>query len=374
MRLSFPATCLLAAACGGGPGDGFASSMGPQITSASWESAVSSSSSAESNSTAGEPAGSTSSASSTSSANSTSASTGTIYDLGAGSDLGSLQPPGCKDKIDFLFVMQRYGQLPEAQQKLIDAFPTFIDTIQAKFAGFDVHIMVTDSDNEWGLEDCDPVGCIDADGDGCLLKGVNEDTFIPDYPCGVYSELTKDKCYTTMGAGMVFNAGVAAANTPCDVDGGRRYVTDKQSELKKTFSCMARVGHGGGSRIGEPIVAAVGPYLNADGGCNAGFLRPDALLMITTVTSVDDYVSEGTPEQWADAVVEAKNGNQNAVIVLGIGKWGADLDGCQSPLCRFVRRFPFHKFGQISAPDYGEHFAAAVDLVDEACKAFNPPG
>ena len=118
----------------------------------------------------------------------------------------------------------------------------------------------------------------------------------------------------------------------------------------------------------------MGPYLNSEGGCNAGVLRPDALLMITMVATIDDDYSQGTPEQWADEVVAAKSGNQNAVIMLGIGKWGADPDGCPGPLCRFVRMFPFHKFGQISAPDYGEHLAAAVDLVDEACEAFTPPG
>ena len=269
--------------------------------------------------------------------------------------------------------MQRTHQSPDAQQKLIDAFPKFIDTIQAKFAGFDVHIMVIDSDWQWGIEDCDPVGCLATNGNGCLLKGINNDLFIPDYPCGVYSKLTKDECYTTMGAGVIFNAGYAAANVPCAVDGGRRYVTGQQSELKKTFSCMARVGESGGTRIGEPIVAAVGPYLNSEGGCNAGFLRPDALLMITTVTSEGDYYSAGTPEQWADTVLTAKSGNQNAVIVLGIGKWGGDPSDCQTPVCRFVRMFPFHKFGDTSAPDYGAHFAAAVDLVDEACEAFTPP-
>ncbi len=298
-------------------------------------------------------------------------STDTIYDLGAGGDLGPLQPPGCKDKIDFLFVIQRSIQLPDAQQKLIDAFPEFIDTIQARFAGFDVHIMVIDSDWQWGMQDCDPEGCLKTNDKGCLL---GKDFLISDYPCGIYEELTKDICYITLGAGVTFNAGYAASNMPCAVDGGRRYVTQDQSELKDTFSCMARVGQSGGPRIGEPIVAAVGADLNSEGGCNAGFLRSDALLMITTVTSDGDDASEGSTQEWADAVFAAKNGNQNAVIMLGIGKWAADPYASQDRLSRFVRLFPFHKFGYISAPDYGEHFAAAVDLVDEACKAFTPPG
>lgn len=33
--------------------------------------------------------------------------------------------------------------------------------------------------------------------------------------------------------------------------------------------------------MGEALVAAVSTALNADDGCNAGFLRPDALLVVT---------------------------------------------------------------------------------------------
>ncbi|HEY0135963.1 MAG TPA: hypothetical protein VGB85_17880, partial [Nannocystis sp.] len=103
MRLPFLAACLCAAACGGGPGEGFASSMAPQITSVSGSAASSTSPASTSN----EPGSSTSGASSTSGDSSTSgpsstsagATTETIYDLGAGSDVGPLQPPGCKDKI-----------------------------------------------------------------------------------------------------------------------------------------------------------------------------------------------------------------------------------------------------------------------------------
>jgi hypothetical protein len=377
MRASFLAVCLAPAAilaCGSGPGEGFASTMGPAITTASGgtnpagsTSGVDSSTSAAAGSTSGE-AGSASTSST--SAQDSAASTGTIYDLGTGGDLGPLEPPGCKDKIDFLFMMQRAGQSPEEQLKLIAAFPKFIDTIQDRFTGFDVHILVTDADWTWGRHDCDPQGCLVTNNNGCLDDGY----LIPDYPCGMYETVMKDGCNFKLGAGLTFNAGDGAANVPCAIDDDRRYITAEQSNLKETFACMAQVGIGGGGRNAAAIVAAVGPELNDDGGCNAGFLRSDALLMITMAAGTYDEISEGGPQQWADAVFAAKGNNESSVIMLGIGGWDPDPYSSKGRLSQFIKRFPYHVYGHDDAPDYGAHFAAAVELVDEACKGFTPPG
>lgn len=374
MRLLGLTVCVSTVACGGGPGDGFVTSVGPGVTPASTTGtgAVGSTSEAAGSvsGAASSTSGGTSSTSGEFSSTAAGGSTDAIYDVGADGDIGPLQPPGCKDKIDFLFVMQHSPKLPEEQQKLAEAFPAFIDTIQERFAGFDVHIMVVDSHADWGEYYCEPMGCLVTDGDGCQVG----DVVIPDYPCGVRDALKSNPCYFTMGAGAIYNAGLYASNTPCKVDGGRRYLTQDQSNLKKTFACMAQVGVSGSARNGEAIVAAVGPDLNAEGGCNAGFLRDDALLMITTVTTGDDALSEGTAKEWADAVLMAKKGNASSVIALGIGLWGTDPYRNPSRNGRFIMQFPFHKFGLLSAPSYGEHFAAAVELVDEACKGFTPPG
>ena len=375
MRLLGLTVCVSTVACGGGPGDGFVSSVGPGVTPASTTGTGALSSTSAGAGSVSEEASSTSGGTSSTSgeASSTAASSSTddtIFDLGADGDIGPLQPPGCKDKIDFLFVMQHSLIWPEEQQKLAEAFPDFIDTIQGRFAGFDVHIMVVDSHWNWGEYQCEPKGCIVTDGDGCQVG----DVVIPDYPCGVRDALKSNPCYFTMGAGAIYNAGLYASNTPCKVDGGRRYLTQDQNNLKTTFACMAQVGVSGGDRIGEAIVAAMSPELNAEGGCNAGFLRDDALLMITTVTTVDDVLSAGTAKDWADAVLTAKKGNASSVVVLGIGKWTADPYKNPGRNGIFVKAFPFHKFAYISAPDYGEHFTAAVELVDEACKGFTPPG
>jgi hypothetical protein len=63
--------------------------------------------------------------------------------------------------------------------------------------------------------------------------------------------------------------------------------------------------------------------LRGIGGCNDGFLRDDALLMITMIGGWDvegwNKASTGTPEAWAQAVVDAKNGRPDSVVMLDIG-------------------------------------------------------
>ena len=61
------------------------------------------------------------------------------------------------------------------------------------------------------------------------------------------------------------------------------------------------------------------------GACDAGFLRDDAILVVTFISDdilmpgVDDDASTvGSPQQWYDAVVAAKNGRPDDVVMLGI--------------------------------------------------------
>ena len=53
-----------------------------------------------------------------------------LNDVGSDQDLGGGLPAGCQGKIDFLFVISRLWTMAEIQDKLIAAFPAFIDTIQ----------------------------------------------------------------------------------------------------------------------------------------------------------------------------------------------------------------------------------------------------
>lgn len=278
-----------------------------------------------------------------------------LYDVGTDVDLGGSKPPGCNGKIDFLFVISRYGGMQFFQAQLLDAFPQFIDTIEAKFADFDYHIMVVDGDPFWGLSTCDeqcPAQCV------------------PDYPCG-YSPTT---CDTTIGAGEMFPAGALASNKLCAIDGGRRYMMKGQTDLKGTFACVAQLGMSGGDLIGEALTAAVHSTSNGPGGCNEGFLRDDALLMVTLISNTYDYDSKGTPGSWTASLLKAKHDDPESIVMFSILDPG--VPECDEPdrTCPMVKFFPHHILIDRDEPDYGPFFEQATDLVEVACADFVPPG
>jgi len=119
-------------------------------------------------------------------------------------------------------------------------------------------------------------------------------------------------------------------------------------------------------RTRDALMQAISPSLNGPGGCNEGFLRDDALLMITWLAPGSDQ-SKGTvyPWEWYDTVVEAKHGDPNSVIALSLSNiecpkffdtlcefdhlWGAEC-GCPqgrapgSPRCG-AERAPLRRSG-----------------------------
>ncbi len=287
-----------------------------------------------------------------------------ILDVGADHDLGDGKPIGCKGKIDFLFVISRYAGMEGFQTQLRDAFPKFIDTIEAKFADFDYHIMVVDGDPEWGLITCE---------EQCPTPGQGLCT-LTEYPC----DYTPTYCDTKLGAGTVFPAGDDTANKPCNIDGDRRYMRTGQTDLKATFACAAQIGSSGGDWIAEAMVAALHSNINDPGGCNPGFLRKDALLMVTLISNTYDsptkpFGSAGTPETWAAAVRKAKGDDLRSVVLLNIGD--TMVPGCHEKdrLCQMVKLFPSALNTEVWADDYGPFFDEATDLVETACADFVPP-
>ncbi|MDC0666809.1 hypothetical protein [Nannocystis radixulma] len=275
-----------------------------------------------------------------------------LQDLGM-PDLGDLHPVGCKGKIDFLFVISRYGLMESKQARLIEAFPHFIETIESKFADFDYHIMVVDGDETWGSQvcnaDCSPTGCP-----------------YPEYPCDAVASIST--CDTTMGAGTVFPAGKAASNVDCGIVGGRRYITRDQPNPVDTFACLAQVGLTGDDRLGEAVTAAMAPEINDVSGCNGGFLRDDALLMITFIANTTDQFSAGKPKEWAETITAAKHGDANSVVMFSIQEPECNPWDRVCDLVKYY--FPYHHIAD--EDDYRPAFEVATDLVEEACSAFIP--
>ena len=369
--------CAVLGACHGPASDSSGFSTAPVITTSSV---------ASTGDAAAESAGSAGGSSSTStgansSGESSSGGTTQIFDLGTMPDVGG-PPVGCKGKIDLLFVISRASNMRYRQEQLIDAFPKFIDTITAKFADFDYHIMVVDGDSTWGSSLCDnacpSLAC--KNGEACCdysePKGEPCCASAPDYPCEHVDE--KTACDDAFGAGTVFPAGTFASNKLCPIDVQRRYMIKGEPNLKDTFACVAKVGVSGHGRLGQALTAAMQKGINDPGGCNPGFLRKDALLMVTLISTNGDsggggLDSTGTPEEWAQAVLDAKQGVAESIVLFNIGYYETECDPMNG-LCTLAKMFPYHHFGDVLATDYGPAFAEAASLVETACAGFVAPG
>ncbi len=360
MRTLTIAAVAVAAACGEASPPGF--STGPGVTTASASTSTSSTSGADTSSTgpADDSAGADGSVGS---------STGTLRDVGTVVDFGSAQPPGCKGKVDLLFLISRRGSMDTEQTQLLASFPGFVDTIEEKLADFDLHIMSANSHPGWPGWNCETY-CAE-DPQSCAEYG---------YKC---NDLAWDvtPCDEAIGAGAIFNAGEGAANRHCELYGGNRYIIQGEPDLDDALDCIGKVGMSGGNYIGDAVIAALKPKINADGGCNAGFLRDDALLVLVIIADSGDE-SKSYPYEQYNAVMAAKGGDPDAVVVLhvtGRQNMGEPKEpGCSYQpdflvaLRQFGMMFPFYLEGDTCAPSYAPFFDAAADLIGEACGSFIP--
>ena len=366
MRRLTLATLAFTFACGREPDTGM--STGPGVTSVSLTSSSTGEGSSSSTSTSGAE---------DSSAGVAGGSSGAIPDMGLIPDFGPAQPPGCEGKIDFLFLIARTGTMKTEQAQLLGSLPGFIATIEASFSSFDTHIMVANPDGEWPGWICNAP-------EFCGTKPYTCDAWAPGFKCGNETWDSIEACEQTLGAGILYNVGPAAQNEPCVLAGGRRYIViPGEPDPEAAFACIAPVGNGGSAPpMGEALVAAVSPAMNADGGCNAGFLRPDALLVVTMITDLEDQESKTKPADWYDAVVKAK-GDPGAVVMLAIQPQPLPMGEEKKPGCTYddegelrfcdlIEMFPFHEEGNCCAASYVPVFENAAGRVAEACASFIP--
>ena len=115
------------------------------------------------------------------------------------------------------------------------------------------------------------------------------------------------------------------------------------------------------------MTIALYPEINAPGGCNEGFLRKDALLMITFIGE-SDYGSKGDPASWAGTITSVK-GDPGAVVLLEFL-----TPDCppQDRICEMIKMFPYHMAADIHATDFAPIFDAATELVATACDKYVP--
>ncbi|MEM9460640.1 MAG: hypothetical protein AAGF11_41105 [Myxococcota bacterium] len=283
---------------------------------------------------------------------------------------GGIEPTeGCQ-AVDFLFVIDNSVSMENEQAALVAAFPGFMDAIVGTLeAGSDYHVMVADTD-AWGR--CDTAN-------GWEGHSPNHGT------CDDYIQATSfEECDGVLGAGVVHPAGALASNQPCAPAGGNRYIVEGEPQLEQTFACMATVGTAGhpAERPMDAIVGALGSEINGPGGCNEGFLRDDALLVVTFISDDPNFEDEGQPADWYQAVVDAKLGDPNAVVVLGMTPAWDDCGGNNQAIkgehwAEFVSMWGergLHGKVCSTAEEYVAFFEQAVSSIDQACDEYQPPG
>ena len=284
-------------------------------------------------------------------------------------------PPGsaCNGKIDLVFVITQDGQLFEHIDALYDSYPEILATIQEEFADFDLHVMFADPNDRWAANHVCPKGMCPEEG-GCPVEGWE------DFPCWVfYDEAALTKCDDTIGAGVVFPAGESASNQPCDLPEGQRYLTGDDPLFAERFKCVSRTGIGGSTSMpGWALGQAVS--LDLQEGCNAGFLRDDALLF-AVIVSTHDY-SPYNPYVWAQRVLEAKGHDQDMIVALGIAD---DWQTTENPLCepgskgdepdaiyKWTEEFDHSLYGSVCAPSFAPFFAEAATMAADLCPSVSP--
>lgn len=300
---------------------------------------------------------------------------------GEGADDGGSEE-GC-EKFDFLFVVDNSDSMMDNQQTLIANFPAFIDSIGAVAEVDDYHVMVIDSD------DAGPDSCNQECNDYWNENDPYKFTPCPYHggQCGAdQAEIdAMDACDVTMGSGINHPIGRDASSTQC-FDDGQRYLTSDEPGLKEAFACAAQVGTGGDSneKQMESLISSLQPELVGPGGCNDGFLRDDAVLVIVLLTDEEDGMSKpkDDPQAWYEAVVAAKGGNEEAIVTIGLlSDKGQPNQVCSNQefsdaqdLRDFVQLFTHHTVGSVCEPDYQPIFKEAVSVIDVACDGFVPPG
>ena len=261
------------------------------------------------------------------------------------------------------------------QEQLIAALPEFIETIESKFDDFDYHIMVAYTDDDWGYQQCTDVcpnlSCMG--GEPCCTGKAPKDELccgLPDYPCNFVDLVTE--CDAMVGAGVVLTAGSGSSSTLCKIAGGHRYLTKGQPNLIETFTCIAQVGYGGSNYVGDALVSAVSIGYNGPLGCNTGFLRDDALLMITMVTpGSDSSVLFKDHMTWYERLLKAKNGDPKSIVMFLIGQApGPCLSGDEP--CKLAQMLPYNLAEDGWDKDYGPSFDKASDLLVTACEQLIP--
>lgn len=286
---------------------------------------------------------------------------------------GQPLPPSLDcDKIDFLFVIDNSSSMADEQQHLVAAVPGFVDAMRTALPNVEsLRVGVIDTDSYPSLGTAQDA-----------LNGCPEDS-----EC--------DSCDYQLGALLDKPGSAVDPESSCGFSSGERYMDGHAESFPDEFECVALVGVDGNpiEQQASALVNAVSGPLAEDGGCNDGFVRDDALLVFVVISDEeDDHAaapgpqggSMGEPELWYDALVQAKGGEENNVVGLGLiggsprfsecEALSSGLDGAEQTtrLDGFLGNFNFGFTGSVCAEGYDAFFSEALDEVAKGCSFFIP--
>jgi len=299
----------------------------------------------------------------------TGTSTGVKLDVGIDTTTTTTDPTGGDElgceKVDILFVIDDSGSMSQEQDKLTDAFPQLMATIdeelvQEKNIDYRVGVMSTDM----------------AGPDMCVLQFI----------CG------QDHRGRLQHKADRLNCGQ-------DEPPGRWIETGPLQEVSNQFRCIASMD--GGEFDEMPLESARAGLVDRvfDGeGYNAGFLRDDALLVLVIVTDEDDQSVWEVPSSWDilfgpgpktpvieywNEFVDLKGGEPDrfVTVVLSGPKSGTCGGNQDDPGAVAAPRL--HQFlelnltnaywGSICEDDYTTPLHEALDVIEAVCEVFPPP-
>ena len=265
------------------------------------------------------------------------------------------------DKVDILFVVDNSGSMGDNQQNLVNNFSKFADNIRTALGeDTDYHVGVVTSDAYSG----------------------------------------NDPTCSQLGALVTQTGGDESSNRSCGPFKSGRFLS-KDDALVSGFQCIAQVGSSGNGN--EDVIGAAAASLahvvNAPGACNAGFLRPDSLLVLVLITDEDTVTGSETatqllaelgqsvgvgtgpedlPAAWQTRIAQQSGHEPNATVVVTLTK-GVPGNQCAAEevgqdgttLLAFTDKYKYHFVGDICAPDYGDVLVKALEPVSTACKNYS---
>ncbi|MBX3202120.1 MAG: VWA domain-containing protein [Labilithrix sp.] len=241
----------------------------------------------------------------------------------AGADAGNRACEGLScNMVDILFVVDNSISMGSAQKRLKEAFPAFLNQVKTQLKDVDFHLMVVDSDAS-GYERRCASSCPSPEYDG----SVGTDNICQGFSCASIS--ARGACDITLGAGSVYPVGRNTANRDCNFPNGRRYLTSQDDDVEERFLCSAAVGTAGDGDerpIGAMLAAL--EVESREGGCNEGFLRDDALLVVVVVTDAGTSATEldtARALEWRERLLALKCGREEGVVVTTISHDGTQI-------------------------------------------------